>query len=89
MWLRTGRDWALSEVIARSARDTCVEVRTGAEVAGINVTDGRVAAVILVDGMDLRSRMVVSGVHPNTTLLSLIGCKHLPDEFAADEDRRK
>jgi hypothetical protein len=33
--------------------------------------------------------MVVSGVHPNTTLLPLIGCKHVPDEFAADEDRRK
>jgi phytoene dehydrogenase-like protein len=78
---------ALSRAIAGSARDAGVEIRTGAEVVGINVLSDRATGVILADGTELRSRMVISGVHPNTTLLSLVGRKHLPEELVAELER--
>src|SRR3712207_5511190 len=72
---------ALSEAIAGAARAAGVEIRTEAEVARIGVNgNGRATGVVLADGTELRSRMVVSGVHPQTTFLSLVSRKHLPEE---------
>jgi phytoene dehydrogenase-like protein len=78
---------AISEAIAASARASGVCVLTSAEVTSIDVTGGRVSGVTLADGRSLTAPVVVSGVHPATTFLSLVGSEHLPADLVADVER--
>lgn len=78
---------AISEAIAASARASGVTVLTSAEVASIDVAGGRVSGVTLADGRSVRAPVVVSGVHPATTFLSLVGREHLPAGLVADVER--
>ena len=71
----------VSEAIAASARAAGAAIRTGAEVAAIDVKDGRTTGVTLADGTTFEAGAVVSGAHPVTTLLSLVGGEHLPKEL--------
>ena len=77
----------VSEAIAKSARAAGADVRTGAEVASIDVSDARATGVTLVDGTRFTARTVISGAHPGTTLLSLVGREHLPAETVTDLER--
>lgn len=79
----------ISEAIGTSARVAGVTVLTSAEVASIDVTTsgGRVSGVTLSDGRIISAPVVVSGVHPATTFLSLVGEKHLPPELVEDVRR--
>ena len=77
----------VSEAIARSARAAGADIRTEAEVATIEVSDGRATGVTLVDGTHFRARTVISGAHPGTTLLSLVGREHLPTEIVTALER--
>src|SRR5829696_4168089 len=74
----------VSEAIAASARAVGTEIRTNAEVAAIDVKGGRVTGVTLADGARIEAGTVVSGAHPRTTLLSLLGAEHLPDELVRE-----
>jgi phytoene dehydrogenase-like protein len=74
----------VSEAIAASARAAGAEIRTNAEVAAIDVKGGRTTGVTLADGTRIVAVTVVSGAHPQTTLLSLLGAEHLPDELARE-----
>jgi phytoene dehydrogenase-like protein len=74
----------VSEAIAASARAAGAEIRTNAEVAAIDVAGGRTTGVTLADGTSIESEMVVSGAHPQTTLLSLLGAQHLPNELVRE-----
>jgi phytoene dehydrogenase-like protein len=74
----------VSEAIAAAARAAGAEIRTNAEVAAIDVAGGRATGVTLADGSRIASGMVVSGAHPQTTLLSLLGEDHLPDELVRE-----
>jgi phytoene dehydrogenase-like protein len=51
------------------------------------VGDGRAGGVTLADGRAFTAPIVVSGVHPATTFLSLAGEKHLPGELVDDVRR--
>ena len=64
---------AISEAIAASARAHGAVVRTGAAVASIDVREGRVTGVTLDTGEQVRARLVLSGAHPRTTVLDLVG----------------
>jgi phytoene dehydrogenase-like protein len=64
----------VSEAIAASS----------AEVAAIDVKDGRTTGVTLADGTRLGAGVVVSGAHPETTLLSLVGGEHLSEEVVEE-----
>ena len=75
---------AISQALARSAEAAGAELRTGAEVASIDVRDGRALGVTLADGGELRAPIVASGAHPKTTVLDLAGAEHFPDAVAAD-----
>lgn len=75
---------AVSEAIAAAARAAGAEIETSAEVAAIDVSGGRARGVTLADGRHLRAGVVVSGVHPVTTFLALVGEQHLPTELADD-----
>src|SRR5215213_8319198 len=74
----------VSEAIAASARAAGAEIRTNAEVAAIDVKGGQATGVTLADGTSIEAGAVVSGAHPQTTLLSLLGAEHLPDELARE-----
>jgi phytoene dehydrogenase-like protein len=78
---------AISEAIAASARAAGAEIRTQAPVASIDVADGRTTGVTLDSGETLRAPVVLSGAHPRTTLLDLVGAEHLPDDVAEDMRR--
>ncbi len=78
---------AISEAIASSARAAGAEIRTDAEVASIDVVNGRTVGVTLADGTELRAPIVASGAHPKTTVLDLAGVEHFPDEIGEDMAR--
>ncbi len=71
----------VSEAIAASARAAGAEIRTDSEVAAIDVSGGRATGVTLRDGTTIEAGTVISGAHPQTTLLSLLGAEHLPGEM--------
>ncbi|MBA3430009.1 MAG: NAD(P)/FAD-dependent oxidoreductase [Actinobacteria bacterium] len=78
---------ALSEAIASAARAAGAEIRTEAEVSSIDVVEGHVTGVTLKDGTELRADVVLSGAHPETTFLSLVGRGHLPPDFTKEIER--
>jgi phytoene dehydrogenase-like protein len=78
---------AISLALARAAEAHGATVRTGAPVASIDVSDGAVTGVTLADGETLSAPLVVSGAHPQTTVLDLTGAEHFPDEVVADMRR--
>ena len=78
---------AISAAIARSAEAAGAVIRTDAEVAQVDVRDGRVVGVTLADGEELRAPIVASGAHPKTTVLDLVGAEHFPDEVATHMGR--
>lgn len=78
---------ALSEAIAAAAREAGAEIHTGAEVAGIRVSGDRARGVRLADGTEIAARAVVSGIHPKTTFLGLVGREHLPEDLVHEVQR--
>lgn len=74
---------ALTQALARSAQAQGAEVRTAAEVACVNVRNGRVTGVTLRDGTDLAARVVASNADPKRTFLGLVNGRELPDDFRA------
>jgi phytoene dehydrogenase-like protein len=74
----------LSDAIAASARSEGVELRASCPVASIDVSGGCVRGVTLEDGTTRSAETVVSGAHPKTTLLELVGAEHLPSELARE-----
>jgi phytoene dehydrogenase-like protein len=80
---------AISMAIARSAEAAGAVVRVGADVRSIDVRDGRVTGVTLAGGEELRAPVVLSGAHPQTTVLELAGPEHFPVEVVEDLRRYK
>ncbi len=78
---------AISQALAASARASGAVVRVGAAVASIDVAGGRVTGVTLASGETLSAGTVLSGAHPKTTVLELVGAKHFPDEVGEDMRR--
>jgi phytoene dehydrogenase-like protein len=78
---------AISQALARSAETNGATVRTDASVRSIDVRHGRIEGVTLDNGEQLLSAVVVSGAHPRTTVLDLVGAEHFPDEVATDMRR--
>jgi phytoene dehydrogenase-like protein len=78
---------AISEALAGSARAFGAVVRTGAAVSSIDVEGGRVRGVTLGSGEQITAPVVLSGAHPKTTVLELVGAEHFPDEVVEDMRR--
>ncbi|HUY56645.1 MAG TPA: NAD(P)/FAD-dependent oxidoreductase [Candidatus Micrarchaeaceae archaeon] len=78
---------ALSEILASVARANGAEVHTSARVDRILVAGGRTRGVVLQDGTELASERVISAIHPKTTLLDLVGSRHLPPTLVGDMER--
>src|SRR5918995_4507458 len=77
----------ISQALARSAESAGGTIRTGAAVRSIDVSGGRATRVTLDTGEQLGAPLVVSGAHPRTTVLDMVGAEHFPDEVAEDMRR--
>ncbi len=64
-------------------------VRTGAEVARIDVVDGRVRGVTLRDGDSYEAEVVVATTHPKLTFLEHVERAALPEDFVTAIERWK
>lgn len=72
---------SITQAIAAAATKFGAEIRTSAPVAQIDTRHGQVHGVILEDGTELRSRMVLSNADPKRTFLKMISASELPSEF--------
>ncbi|HEU4695074.1 MAG TPA: NAD(P)/FAD-dependent oxidoreductase [Vicinamibacterales bacterium] len=75
-----GGPGAVTQAMARAAREAGAEIRTGVTVERITVTDGRVTAVV-ANGQTISCATVLSGLDPRTTFLSLVDPAELAPEF--------
>jgi len=79
-WCAKGGPGALADALAAAARRAGVEIRTAADVAGIDVVDGVATGVTLSTGERVAARIVVSNADPKRTLLGLVDPIHLEPE---------
>jgi len=71
----------LTKALASAATAAGAEIRTLADVSGIEVTEGTEAKVVLKGGATLSARAVISNADPKTTLLRLIDPIDLEPNF--------
>ena len=72
---------AITQALSSAGQKLGVEIRTSASVAQINVRNGRVCRVVLEDGTELRSKVVLSNADPKRTFLKLVPAGELPEDF--------
>src|SRR5271167_1483225 len=72
---------AITQALSAAARQFGVEIRTSAPVAQIDVRNGRVCGVVLEDGMEIHSGLVLSNADPKRTFLKMIPASDLPEDF--------
>jgi phytoene dehydrogenase-like protein len=75
---------AITQALARVARKRGVTIRTSAEVAEINVSNGRATGVTLVSGETIPSTVVLSNADPKRTYLKLVPDGEIPADYRAD-----
>lgn len=80
--LPAGGMGSVSEAFASAARAAGVTIRTGCPVRSIRVDNGRVVGVELEGGETIDSFTVVSNADPKTTVLDLLGARHVETGFA-------
>jgi phytoene dehydrogenase-like protein len=73
---------AVGDALAAAATAYGAHVRTNAVVERILVEQGVVQGVVLAGGEQLRAGTIVSNADPKTTLLELLGARHLDTGFA-------
>jgi phytoene dehydrogenase-like protein len=84
-----GGTGAISNAIAAAAREAGVAIRTEASVAAIKVKQGRATGVALVGGDEIDAPLVLSGLDPRRTFVSLVEPSALPADFLAEVKRFK
>ena len=72
---------ALTQALARAATAADATIRTGADVAGIRVKEGRARTVVLGNGEEIEARVIVSNADPRTTFLRLVDPTDLDPDF--------
>jgi len=77
----------LTQALAAAARDLKVDIRCDADVAKIQLTDGRASGVVLGDGAEFGAPVIASNADANVTFTRLLDPKVLPPDFAAAVQR--
>src|ERR1700736_2590057 len=72
---------AITQAMAGAAKTFGAEIKTNSSVARIDVRGGRLRGVVLEDGTELRSRIVLSNADPKRTFLKLVPASELPIDF--------
>ena len=70
---------AVAEACEASAKSFGAEVRVNAGVKKITTREGRVTGVVLDNGEELRSPLVITAIHPKITFLQQLERDELPD----------
>lgn len=78
-----GGTGGVSEALASAARSHGAETRCNAAVDHVIVKNGRAHGVVLENGDEIRSKIVVSGCDPRVTFEKLVDSKDLPDDLVA------
>ena len=84
-----GGTGAISDAIAGAARAHGAEIRTGAAVERVLVTNGRTTGVALESGEEIAASVVVSGLDPRLTFTRLVEPKSLPADLVEGVRRYK
>jgi phytoene dehydrogenase-like protein len=79
--LPAGGMGSVSASLAQTARNSGVMIETDKTVKRIIVENGRVTGVETADGERLDSYTVVSGADPKTTIMDLMGARHVETGF--------
>ncbi len=74
---------SLAQAMLAAATQAGAEIRTGAEVARIEIKGGRATRVTLANGEELAAQVVVSSADPPRTFLKLVGAAQLEPSFVA------
>ncbi len=72
---------AITQALASACRQAGVEILTSAPVARVLVKDGVARGVVLEDGTEISSRLVLSNADPKRTFLGLVEERELPEDF--------
>ena len=80
---------AVADAIASAARENGAEIRTGAKVSQILISNGQAQGVVLENGQQLTAKVVVTSLHPRTAFLDHVGRQNLPDDFVKDIEHWK
>ena len=79
-----GGTGAVSMAIARSAEHFGAEILTEAAVNKVIVNNGKASGVVMENGDEYNSNIVISGLDPKLTFLNLLDEKDLPSDFVED-----
>jgi phytoene dehydrogenase-like protein len=80
---------AITQAMAKAARERGVEIEVEAPVREVIVEKGRAVGIVLRDGRSIRARAVASNVHPKLLFDQLVPEEALPPEFLARMRRWK
>jgi phytoene dehydrogenase-like protein len=72
---------SITQALAAAGKKLGAEIRTGTSVAHVHVRNGRARSVVLEDGTELRSRVILSNADPKRTFLKFVDAKDLPEDF--------
>jgi len=72
---------AITQALAASGKRLGVEIRTSCPVAQVDARNGKAQGVVLEDGTQIKSRLVLSNADPKRTFLQMVPRAELPDEF--------
>jgi phytoene dehydrogenase-like protein len=73
---------AVTEALAAAAHGAGAEIRTGSPVSSILIDGDSIKGVQLANGEQITAAVVISNADPKTTMMSLLGARHLEAGFA-------
>ena len=79
--VRGGGIGQITEALANAVKSFGGEIRTNAEVTGIQVDTFTCKGVVLANGEEIAAKNIISAADPKHTFLSLVGAVNLPPEF--------
>lgn len=79
--VNVGKAGEITNALADAVKSFGGEIRTESEVKSIKVAGQVAKGVVLANGEEISSNLVLSSADPKHTLLNLVGPKELPPEF--------
>ena len=73
---------AVTEALSAAARKFGAEIRTGSPVSSILLADDKISGVQLASGEQISASVVISNADPKTTIMDLLGARHVEAGFA-------
>lgn len=73
---------AVTEALSAAARKFGAEIRTGSPVSSILLEDDKISGVQLAGGEQISASVVISNADPKTTIMDLLGARHVEAGFA-------